>query len=91
MVSFCFVCPCYILAREPGNDVMSIARTARAALTKSSPVPIWLYYFEKCFSFNDNKAGAQPFVMARCLEPIHMQPKMYILASAFSQPGADLY
>jgi hypothetical protein len=48
MVSFYFVCPCYILAKETGNDVMSIARTARAALTKSSPVSIWLYYFEKC-------------------------------------------
>ena len=27
---------------------MAIARTARAALTKSSPVIIWLGYFEKC-------------------------------------------
>ncbi|MCX5899387.1 MAG: hypothetical protein NTX06_01400, partial [Proteobacteria bacterium] len=44
----CFVCPCYILASETGNDVMPIARTARATLTKSSPVRIWLYYFEKC-------------------------------------------
>ena len=26
---------------------MLIARTARAALTKRSPVRIWLYYFEK--------------------------------------------
>ena len=27
---------------------MVIARTARAAFTKSSPARIWLYYFEKC-------------------------------------------
>ena len=47
-VSFCFVCPCYILARETGNDGKRIDRTARAALTKRSPVRIWLYYFEKC-------------------------------------------
>ena len=35
-VSFCFVCPCYILARKTGNDGKRIARTARAALIKSS-------------------------------------------------------
>ena len=27
-----------------------MARTARAAFTKGTPVRIWLYYFEKCFS-----------------------------------------
>ena len=27
---------------------MVIARTARATLTKSSPVLLWLCYFEKC-------------------------------------------
>jgi hypothetical protein len=33
---------------KPANDAKPIARTARAALTKSSPVRTWLYYFEKC-------------------------------------------
>ena len=27
-----------------------MARTARAAFTKSLPVPVWLQYFEKCTS-----------------------------------------
>ena len=37
---------------------MVIARTARAAFTKSSPVRIWLYYFEKCSSNASLKSGA---------------------------------
>ena len=39
-----------ILAKEAGDGGMPMARTARAAFTKSSPVPVWLQYFEKCSS-----------------------------------------
>ena len=31
-----------ILAKEAGDGGMPMARTARAAFTKSSPVPVWL-------------------------------------------------
>ena len=37
-----------ILAKEAGDGGRPMARTARAAFTKSSPVPVWLQYFEKC-------------------------------------------
>jgi len=37
-----------ILEKEAGDGGMPMARTARAAFTKSSPVPVWLQYFEKC-------------------------------------------
>jgi succinyl-CoA synthetase alpha subunit len=58
MVSLCFVCPCSVLAREIGNAVKPIARTAMgAALTKSSPARIWLYYLEKCSSLHTREAA----------------------------------
>jgi len=37
-----------IFAKEAGDGGIPMARTARAAFTKSSPVPVWLQYFEKC-------------------------------------------
>jgi len=37
-----------ILAKEACDGGMPMARTVRAAFTKSSPVPVWLKYFEKC-------------------------------------------
>ena len=42
-----------ILAKEAGDGGMPMARTARAAFTKSSPVPVWLQYFEKCSKLHD--------------------------------------
>jgi len=42
-----------ILAKEAGGGGMPMARTARAAFTKSSPVPVCLQYFEKCSSNDD--------------------------------------
>ena len=43
-----------ILAKEAGDGGMPMARTARAAFTKSSPVPVWLQYFEKCSIFSQD-------------------------------------
>ena len=48
-----------ILAKEAGDGGMPMARTARAAFTKSSPVPVWLQYFEKSSSCPQIGMGKQ--------------------------------